>query len=272
MILWPNDRVGSRKKGERQTLNTAHLLNNMNKLQSWSDMIWSPIRFSHSRRHCYMERLQVYFWEAQGILQTDRSQGVWNKTASGHASASGSDSGSLLMASSIQATAGLHWWAAAFLHATSAGSTLVVADALVDALVTRALYQVSHTGGTAFRVTLTGHAALCAREACSTGAATLVQCTVKCLPSTMLPHTEVLLVGACTTFTTDLLIFVLFHQSIMVVHLFHATQLIQFPGCQSDPTLLHMNHPPPVPPKWIPHLQQPIPGIQGQESSATSAP
>ena len=35
------------------------------------------------------------------------------------------DSDSRLMASSIQATARLHWWAAAFLHATSAGSTLV---------------------------------------------------------------------------------------------------------------------------------------------------
>ena len=138
------------------------------------------------------------------------------------------DSDSRLMASSIQATARLHWWAAAFLHATSAGSTLVVADALVHALVTRALYQVSHTGGTAIRVTLTGHAALGAREACSTGAATLVQCTVKGLPSTMLPHTEVLLIGAGTTFYADLLIFILFHQSIMVVHLFHATQLIQF--------------------------------------------
>ena len=44
----------------------------------------------------------------------------------------------------------------------------------------------------------------------------------------MLPHTEVLLIGAGTTFYADLLIFILFHQSIMVVHLFHATQLIQF--------------------------------------------
>ena len=146
----------------------------------------------------------------------------------GRLAASGSDSGSLLMASSTQATAGLHWWAAAFLHATTAGSTLVVADALVEALVTRALHQVSHAGGTAIRVTLTGHAALGAREACSTGTATLVQCTVKGLPSTMLPHTEVLLIGAGTTFNADLLIFILFHQSIMVVHLFHATQLIQF--------------------------------------------
>ncbi len=114
---------------------------------------------------------------------------MWFRGGLGRLAASGSDSGSLLFASSIQATAGLHWWAAAFLHATSAGSPLVVADALVHALVARALYQVSHTGGTAIRVTLAGHAALGAREACSTGAATVVQCTVKGPPSTMFPHT-----------------------------------------------------------------------------------
>ena len=133
-----------------------------------------------------------------------------------------------LVTSSVQTTAGLHGRTAAFLHTPCAGSTLVVADALVHALVTRALHQVSHAGGTAIRVTLTGHAALGAREACSTGTATLVQCTIEGLPSTMLPHTKVLLIRAGTTFNADLFIFVLFHQRIMVVHLFHATKLVQF--------------------------------------------
>ena len=182
-------RFGSTKKwGETNTEHSTSL-NNMNKLQQNTKLTWSPIRF-------FSLSQALLHWEASGILlrgfryTSNKSFPRCGTERSGACSGwSRSDSGSLLFASGIQATAGLHWWAAAFLHTTSAGSTLVIADALVHALVTRALHQVSHTGGTAIRVTLTGHAALGAREACSTGAATVVQCTVKGPPSTMLPHT-----------------------------------------------------------------------------------
>ena len=57
------------------------------------------------------------------------------------------------VAACIQATASLHAWTAAFLHTTSAGSALVVADALVHALVTGALHQVGHAASTTTGVT-----------------------------------------------------------------------------------------------------------------------
>ena len=80
------------------------------------------------------------------------------------------------------------------------------------------------------------HAALGASEACSAGTAALVQWTVEALPSAFLPEVQVLAVGACATFHIGFLIFVLFHQSITVVHVLHATKLVQFqaavsPGC-----------------------------------------
>ena len=80
------------------------------------------------------------------------------------------------------------------------------------------------------------HAALGASEACSAGTAALVQWRVEALPSAFLPEVQVLAVGACATFHIGFLIFVLFHQSIMVVHVLHATKLVQFqaavsPGC-----------------------------------------
>ena len=58
------------------------------------------------------------------------------------------------VAASIQATASLHAWTAAFLHTASTGSALVVADALVHALVARALHQLGHAAGTTTGVTL----------------------------------------------------------------------------------------------------------------------
>ena len=56
------------------------------------------------------------------------------------------------VAASIQAAASLHAWTAASLHTTSAGSALVVADALVHALV--ALHQFGHAASTTIGVTL----------------------------------------------------------------------------------------------------------------------
>ena len=58
------------------------------------------------------------------------------------------------VAASIQATASLHAWTAASLHTTSAGSALVVADALVHALVAGALHQFGHAASTTIGVTL----------------------------------------------------------------------------------------------------------------------
>ena len=59
-----------------------------------------------------------------------------------------------LVATSIKAIASLHDWTAAFLPTTSAGSALVVADALVHALVPGALNQFGHAACTTTGVTL----------------------------------------------------------------------------------------------------------------------
>ena len=132
------------------------------------------------------------------------------------------------MAPCVQAAALLHAGTAAFPNAASASCTLVVADALIHALVTRAFHQVSHAGCATCRVPLLLHAALGTRETCSTRAAALVQCTIKACPSSSFPNSQVLLVGARSALLNcHFLILIRIRQSIMVVHL-HSTELAQF--------------------------------------------
>ena len=166
-------------------------------------------------------------------------------------------------------------WTTSFLDGSFASHNqcwaFVVANALVHAVVTGALHQLSHAASTTRRVSLALHAALGASIACSTGAAALVQWTIEALLATWLPVSKILAVGARTTLLIGFFIFVLLHQSIVVVHILHATKLIQFqadsiPSCSLH--LLHMNHPSLGPPKWSRQSQQ-RPKPRSQRSTET---
>ena len=261
-------RLGSTKKGERQTLNTAHLWTtwtNYNKIQSLSD---PPFDFSHSRRHCYIERLQVYFWEALGILQTNRSQGVeqngwacsgfrfwfWKPLIclrhSGHCRPS-------LMGGSLSSHNQCRQHPC---HCWCTGSCTCHESTLPSEPYRRHSHQSNPyqscsswcKGSLQHR---SGHNGSMHRQRpsfhhASTHLGPSHSCRhhLQCWP----PHLHPLPSK---------------HHGSSPLSCHEADSV---PGCNLH--LLYMNHPLPVPPKWIPHLQQPIQGIQGQESSATLAP